>query len=222
MDVGARVVVPALKALGVDRVDAVVLTHPHPDHFGGLSAVLSHFQVAEVWTNGCALDVSGVKSLQEQMQAQGVNHRVIDKPTRITVANAVIEVIHPTPCRAHLSANDNSLVLRLVYRRFSALLTGDIEHAAERIIVDTAWPLKSTLLKVPHHGSKTSSRHGLLRAVDPELAVAQAIDGGRFGLPHAQIEARYESMGIPLLVTGRHGAIQVQSDGRRWEVSQWR
>lgn len=105
------------------------------------------------------------------MQAQGVNYCVIDKFICIIVANVVIEVIYSMSCWVHFSANDNSFVFRLVYWRFSALLIGDIEHVVERIIVDIAWLLKSMLFKVFHHGSKTSSRYGLFRVVDPELVV---------------------------------------------------
>ncbi|MFT5434665.1 MAG: competence protein ComEC, partial [Myxococcota bacterium] len=164
--------------------------------------------------------------------------RVLDElgvPIRILGAEPLTEMhgdvrlslLHPQPPGGrsfypHLEANDNSLVLKVIYRDFSLLLTGDVEAAAEKMLVERRFgSLKSTVLKVPHHGSSTSSSESFLRAVGPTLAVAQCADRGRFAFPKPEVEARYRRLGIPLWITGRHGALQISTDGGRFIRRDW-
>jgi competence protein ComEC len=110
----------------------------------------------------------------------------------------------------------------LEFGALSVLLTGDVEASGERHLLRWGAHLQSTLLKVPHHGSRTSSTAAFLRAVNPQLAIGQSADQRPFPFPHAEVESRYRRLGIPLLVTGRHGAIQVRSDGQSWQLSRWK
>ena len=228
-DVGTRVVVPALTALGVDRIDALVISHAHPDHFRGLLAVVQAFEVGELWTNGPPSPDPLYVALIDGLRRGGVPTRAFaPDSTRFRVGDVTIEALHPLR-RARdppwtypeLGFNDNSLVLRLELGTFSLLMTGDVERAGERLLLDGGRPLASTVLKVPHHGSRTSSTRAFLEAVHPKLAVALAADGGHFPFPDPDVEARYRELGIPLLVTGRHGAIQVTTDGESWDVRTW-
>ena len=223
VDVGERVVVPALLGLGVDRIDVMVLSHPHPDHYGGLPAVLARFDVGELWTSGVSAHSARFRAFEAQLRRQGVPIRTFDPGSRrVRVGDAVIEVLHPLPAaRPRAGANDNSLVLRLRYGAFSVLLTGDVEREGEALLVGSGHRLRSTVLKVPHHGSRTSSSEPLLRAARPALAVAQANDFGHFPFPHTEVEQRYARLGVPLWITGRHGALQIRSDGERWWTHTW-
>jgi competence protein ComEC len=220
-DVGRRIVVPALHALGVSKIDAILLTHPHPDHVGGLRAVVDEFEVGELWTNGCTLNAPGMGDFSN------LRHRDLTRASsRHQLGRLTMQVLHPRGprggCYSALGANDNSLVIRLEFGALSVLLTGDVEASGERHLLRWGAHLKSTLLKVPHHGSRTSSTAAFLRAVDPQLAIGQSADQRPFPFPHAEVESRYRTLGIPLLVTGRHGAIQVRSDGQSWQLSRWK
>ena len=216
-DVGADVVVPALHGLGVRSLRALVLTHPHPDHIGGMSAVLSHFDVAELWIEPSVAAHPGVARLARRLHARGGRLRALKRGDRIAVGAVRIDALHPPwPVARPLGLNDRSLVLRLRFGAFSLLLSGDVEGPAELELLSSGLPLRSTVLKVPHHGSRTSSGSGLLEAVAPELAVAQCQERGRFDFPSPAVVARYRRMGIPLWATGHHGAIQVLTDGVTW------
>ena len=227
IDVGAKVVVPALAALGVDRIDALVISHAHPDHFRGLLAVVQSFEVGELWTTGLGCPDPLYAALTDGLARAGVPMRTFTPDqTRFQVGDVSIEALHPLR-RARdpplwypeLGLNDNSLVLRIALGKFVLLMTGDVERAGERLLLDGGRPLAATVLKVPHHGSRTSSTREFLEAVHPALAVAQAADGGHFPFPDPDVEARYGELGIPLLITGRHGAVQVRTDGETWEVT---
>jgi len=226
IDVGERVVVPALEAMGIDRIDVMVLTHPDADHFLGLLAVADHLEVGELWTSGRESDLPEYRRLLSMLEAGGTAVHVLgSEPMSWSRAGVDLWLVHPHPppgssqaaalARAMAGTNDNSLVLKLQYGDFGLLLTGDIEAAAEKRIVER-WGtnLRSTVLKVPHHGSRTSSTETFLDAVAPSLAVVQASDQGRFAFPRPDVEARYRDRGIGLWVTGRHGALQLRSTGR--------
>ncbi len=221
-DIGGTIVVPALESLGVEALDAVVLTHPHPDHFRGLRPVFERFPVRELWWNGETSRDPEFTAMLEAADRQGTIRR---RPNgAIELGEVVLETLHPVdgagavvPHEA-LEQNDNSIVLRVRYRDFSLLLTGDIEGPAEELLVATT-DLKATVLKVPHHGSRTSSSEAFLDAVRPLYAVCGSADHGRFPFPHDEIAQRYADRGIPLWITGRSGAARLWTDGARWEVT---
>ncbi len=225
-DVGADVVVPALRALGVDRIDIAVITHAHPDHFAGFAAVSARIPIGELWVSQRPNQPGTYGQLIDDMKRRGT---IVRGPEMlggdIRLDGIHVRVLHPSPGadsgeRIPPSyVNDNSLVLHVAYGGFSALLSGDIEGKGEAALLRRGALLASTVLKVPHHGSKTSSSQAFLQAVQPLVAIAQADEGGRFRFPHAEVSARYDTFGIPLLVTGHMGALQVRSDGTTWNVT---
>ncbi len=220
-DPGGRVVVPALRALGVKQIDLAIISHAHPDHYGGLYRVFQSFRPQVIWFNGHQTRDTKWKDLRRRIASADIDF--IDMSTAesdriewqgVTLRPFLAERIAPET--SHWSANDASLVLEVRYRSFSALFTGDIESRAERALL----PHLSSVdvLKVPHHGSKTSSGHGLIGITRPSFAVVQAEDGGHFGLPHTHVEERYRNANIPFWVTGRCGAVQVQTNGHGFQV----
>jgi competence protein ComEC len=114
---------------------------------------------------------------------------------------------------SHIEINNHSLVIRLVYKNFSILLTGDICEAAEKVLLKKNPLLKSTILKVPHHGSKTSSSLPFLKAVDPSIAILSVGYKNIFRLPNPAVIKRYRNQGCKLLRTDRDGAISIETDG---------
>lgn len=228
-DPGAGAVLPLLRARRIARLDWVALSHPHPDHYGGLATVIAALRVGELWDTGQAEaedvpdapEPSPVARLLERVRAQG--GRVLRPDTLCgaprALGSARIEVLAPCPgFTPTLGPNDNSLVLRVVHGERSFLLTGDIERAAEDALVARRVPLASDVLKVPHHGSRTSSSDGLLEAVTPWLAVVSAGRGNRFGHPHPEVSLRLGAHAAHVLRTDEVGGVEVTSDGHTLTV----
>jgi competence protein ComEC len=218
-DVGERVVSPVLWRKGIKTLDDVVLTHAHPDHFEGLKAVVRNFRVSEFHE---AVRAAGDPSYDElkRLLAPQTRQVVWRDGTTLLVEAVRIRVLHPAaPLPESAPAdNDLSIVLKLEMGGFSCLLTGDITAAAEQRIATSVPDLAARVLKIPHHGSRTSSSPLFLGAVRPEIAVLSVGKGNRYGLPHEDVLARYEAAGVRLFRTDRDGAVEVTSDGRSLSV----
>jgi competence protein ComEC len=220
VDLGARVLQPVLRARRRQRVDVMVLSHPHPDHFGGLASTLPLVDVGELWDTGQGEDLGAgplYASLLATARRKGVPLR---RPSDLCGApreagGATIEVLAPCPgYDPDGSANDNSLVLRIRYGHQVALLVGDAEHEEEqRLLAHYGSALRADFLKVGHHGSRTSSSPAFLRAVQPALAAISSGVRNRFGHPHPQTLNAFVAQGIPLARTDRGGAIVWETDG---------
>ncbi len=219
-DPGARRVVPALRTLGVRRLALLVISHPHADHVAGAEAVLEQLEVEEVWACWHGQKNRWIERLSRWARRRRVP---LSPPRRWARGGVRITPLWPRgegeSCAVvGLGANDNSVVLRVDHGASSLLLVGDIERLAEDALVHAAATprssppgseLRSTLLKVPHHGSATSSTRSFLRAVKPKLAVVSTGHGNRFRLPHQEVLRRYRALGIELLSIARLGSISV-------------
>ena len=130
-----------------------------------------------------------------------------------------LEVLAPCPAFDEaLGANDNSLVIRARHGQRTLLFTGDIEEQAEARLLQHAQRLRADVLKVPHHGSRTSSSEAFVRAVAPELAIISAGRGNRFGHPHAEVEARLRTLVKQVLRIDQLGGVRLTSDGRELSI----
>jgi len=219
-DFGERYLVPALHSLKVKRIDIMVLTHPHPDHFGGLPAVAEQFQVGEFWQAYFAGQGTAYQRLSKALSKQQSILRVLKRGDSPLVAGN-LEVAVISPVARELSGagdNDNSLVLRLQQGDFSALLMGDAGFAVEDELISQGIG-KTTLLKVGHHGSKTASGEPFLRTIKPKLAVISAGAGNSFGLPASETVERISQHGTQLYRTDLQGTILVTSDKNGFTVS---
>jgi competence protein ComEC len=236
-DPGARIVVPTLRARRRARLDAVVLTHPHPDHFGGLLAVLNSVDVGELWDTGQGAAEASSGSFMELLRlarARGIPivgpERLCGKPRNFGMAR--VQVLSPCPGFVRgRNANDNSFVLRVELGKRAFLLTGDAEAIAERELLDlpVTW-LSADVLKTGHHGSRTSSSAELLDLVRPKISTISCGARNRFGHPAEEVVNRLSSAGSMVLRTDRDGAIQIGTDGQSlWyrsayvaSLSRWR
>jgi competence protein ComEC len=194
-DHGAATVVPALRALGVRRLDAIVVSHGDSDHAGGLAAVRAAFPGTPVFApEGWALPGMAACRRGQRWRWDGI----------------AIDVLHPPPHFPYLR-NDSSCVLRVAAGRTAALLPGDIGALVERRLVrEHAGRLHADLLLVPHHGSRTSSDPAFVKAVAPRLAVFATGADNRFGLPRAAVVQRYRAVGARVLGSAGNGAIRIE------------
>jgi len=226
-DIGEQVVVPFLLSRWIARLDLVVLSHPHPDHLNGLAAVLRHFPVGAVWDGGQRVASPSYLWFEEVLRHKRIPHKILQAGYRTSEFEPIeIAVLHPpttllrgSPRGRSSDVNSNSLVLLLRYRDVRVLLPGDIEDEAERLLVDQGADLSAQVLKVPHHGGRTSSSLPFLERVRPTVAVVSAGYRNRFLHPHQETLERYRAMGIELYRTDRHGAVTVTTDGRTIDVA---
>jgi competence protein ComEC len=212
-DIGSRVLLPALLAEGVRRLDALVMTHPDDDHCRGLVDIAAHLPVREVWM-GPGWDPAGCAGRLAALP--GTRRRILWAGEEARVGRWRLLVLHPEPGE-RWGENDRSLVLRAEAFGKSALLTGDVERWAEhRLLACCREALAVDVLKVAHHGSRTSSGEAFLDAVRPRLALISAGVGNLYRHPSPEVEERLASFGARVLVTSQVGAIRVafDSEGR--------
>jgi competence protein ComEC len=216
-DTGRRVVAPYLATRKIRHIDVVVMTHAHPDHFGGVASLVRRGRVGELWWTGRPGTGAQWRRLIEAIAGSGVRVRTLARgDTPPGFASDTIEVLHPPRGWSGGGLNDSSLTLRLRAGGSAVLLTGDIEAGAEASLRRSgAARLAAPVLKAPHHGSRTSSTGPFLDAVGPRLVVVPVGANNRYGLPASEVEARYRARGYCVLRTDRCGAITVvANDGR--------
>lgn len=213
-DAGARVVLPHLRRHGARRVELMVLTHPHLDHVGGAGALLQGIEVGRVADPG--LPAAG--AFYREILDLALEDRVGWWPLRAGDAwqldGVEISVLHPVPGADTLApshgANSLSVVLEIRFGEFRALLTGDAPREVEELLAAGGLaPVQ--VLKVGHHGSRTSTGASFLEAVEPMVAVIPVGRGNSFGHPHAPVLERLERAGVTLLRTDRHGDVIVRA-----------
>ena len=223
-DAGARVIVPFMRAKGYRRVDTIIVTHPDLDHYGGLRAVVEAVEVGEVLSSGVGSESRSYQAWREAIDRHGIPYRAVVRGDTLAALGGVRGLfLHPDPLfltgAAKSSSNEVSVVLRLSFGAFSMLLTGDIEDKGEAAIVRQPSTLKSTILKSPHHGSKSSSGTVFLNAVDPEAVAVSAGMYNNFGHPSPDVLERYSRRGAEVFRTDEGGAVMVRSNGRSWDMA---
>jgi competence protein ComEC len=231
-DPGRAVLLPLLQARRRARIDIAVLTHPHPDHYGGLGALIDALPITELWDSGQAdaereLSPTSAEASRLLDRARARATRVLGPPAlcgiRTRAAKARISVLGPCPAYdPGLEPNDNSLVVRIDFGAHRLLFAGDAEAAAEHGLLRHPEGLRASVLKVGHHGSRTSTGERFLRAVAPRLAIISAGASNRFGHPHPEVVERLHSGSIRVLSLAEVGGTIVRSDGRQLQVSTWR
>ena len=216
-DKGRFVVAPFLKSQGVRVIDTVAFSHPQKDHIGGLPTVLEEFRVKDVAHAGSVYDSSFFKGLKEKIRAAGLKPRVFSRGMVLDgFGDASVRVLNPAPGHADAkNVNNESLVLKLQYKDTSFLFTGDVEEEAMTDMLAAGIDLHSTVLKVPHHGSKVRP-HGELffKAVAPRFSVISVGERNIFGHPTAHtLQVLNALPDNQTFRTDRHGAVTFVSDG---------
>jgi competence protein ComEC len=197
-DSGGRIVAPLLRSAGIDSLDVMVLSHEDLDHLGGALTLLETFEV---------------RALESSLPATHALHALVPGSSRCAAGRSWewdgvrFEFLHPQPGWDSARRNNQSCVLRIAAGGAAMLLTGDIERAAEAVLVRE--DLKAEVLLVPHHGSRTSSSDGFIAAVAPRWAVVPAGYRNRFGHPAREVLERYAAAGVRVLRTDRDGAVRV-------------
>ena len=217
-DVGERVLAPFLWNRPLAHLDAIALSHWDTDHSGGLAAVLRRFRVGEFWESG--RPPTGAPETVAALARSGVPRRLLTAGQRLWLGRSLITVLGPAPGSAQ-AANDQSLVLRLDWRGVSLLLPGDLGAHGEAALLDRGEPVRALVLKVAHHGSRSSSGTRFLRASQPMVAVVSVGARNPFRHPSPEVLGRLEATGARIYRTDRDGAIILETDGHVLRVTAW-
>jgi competence protein ComEC len=212
-DIGDRVVAPVLREAGVRRLDYLALTHGDPDHIGGAAAIVDEFRPREVWEGIPVPRFEPLTALRLEAQAAGLRWANVYTGDHVDRDGVSVRALHPDRAdwERQKVRNDDSLVLDIRWRDVSVLMTGDIGRAVERTIAVA--PSRIRILKVPHHGSLTSSSEEFIRAIRPTIAVVSVGRANHFGHPVPEVLDRYRDAGIQVYRTDRDGAVTVDTDG---------
>ncbi len=223
-DIGARVLAPALWARGIRALDTLLLTHGDPDHIGGALDVLADFAPRQLWVGIDVPNHQPTADIRDAAARLGipVDHRRRGDLEAGGIAR--VRVLHPPPpdWERRRVRNDDSVVLEVVYRDVAVLLTGDISAEVEREILPRLTRAPTRILKVAHHGSRTSSSQALLSEWRPQFALISAGRGNTFGHPTPEVLRRLEDIGATVLRTDLDGQITIETNGYKTKVRTFR
>jgi competence protein ComEC len=208
-----------LRRAGVKEIDHVIGTNPDADHIGGLIELLQKLKVRNVWLSGDSNTTITFEDFIDAIDASGAAVHEARRGDVIRLGAFEAAVVNPFE-PLFSDRNNNSVAVRLVVGKVSFLLPGDMEAPAERRLAALSGEpvLRSTVLKLGHHGSRTSTSEDFLAAVRPQAAIYQAGANNRFGHPHAEVLARLRAAGVPVYGTGVNGRIVVTTDGETYRV----
>ena len=218
-DMGRNVIAPFLRRQKILTVDYLVLTHPSSDHMNGLMHVLRYFHPRVLIWNHDRIETASGRAFVDLVKASAIKApRFENIQRRMTFDQTVIRIFNPPRdfdqrrlAERWRDVNNNSIVLQIAFGGFSVLMPGDAERPAElEMLQEIGSGLHSTILLVPHHGSRTSSSNAFVQAVAPAIAIVSCGWRNRFGLPHPEVLARYEAIGSRIFRTDINGAVQVR------------
>jgi competence protein ComEC len=211
LDEGERTVAPFLRSNHETTIDVLMLTHPDADHMGGAKYLLEHFRVGMVVIGPGPSGGAMEDELVALCGSRGVAVQRLAKGDRFALGGAQVEVLHPPrELPADVGENDRSLVARVSWDDFSVLLTGDVERAGEEMLAGA--PLRAEVMKVPHHGSITSSSEAFIDAVRPSVAVVSVGPRGRQHVLSQIVVERYESRGARVFRTDIVGGVRLRPE----------
>ncbi|HSB04116.1 MAG TPA: DNA internalization-related competence protein ComEC/Rec2 [Thermodesulfobacteriota bacterium] len=225
-DMGKNVIAPFLWNQKIRGIDYLVLTHPDPDHLKGLDFIASHFRIGQFWSMGLRTGSESHLHLEKTLEKRKIESFVLnDRIPPLEVEGVRVSFLNP-PKIAEIDRvshdrnliNNSSLVMRIQFRNVSFLLGADIGQDAEYRMMREGYLIKSDLLKIPHHGSASSSSTAFLERVKPIYAILSVGERNIGHLPNPEVMRRYRQIGSKIFRTDRHGAITVITDGKEIEV----
>ena len=203
-------------------IDAIVITNPDADHISGFLDILKTYKVGEVFESGTLTDSKTYQNLREEMKKQNIPDVLVKKGMRLDLGGGVfVDILFPDRDVSSWATNDGAVVARLSYGKTSVMLTGDATMLTEQIILseNSSKQLQSTILKVGHHGSRTSTSGEFVKAVTPSYALISDGKDNKYGHPHQETLDTLASFGAKIFRTDLLGTIIMKSDGQNAEFS---
>lgn len=212
--IGESVVSEFLWEKGYSKVDYILATHADADHIQGLSDVAKNFAVKEAFFGRTPFDDEDFQQLYSILEQRNTETEILSRGEVLNFGNVKIEILYPEKDSSPEAVSDNnhSLVLRIIYGNRKFLLTGDIEKETEKFLTENS-AVQADVVKVAHHGSRTSSIAQFIEATKAEYAIIPVGRKSRFGHPHKEVVERWQSSGAKVLMTGMRGTVSISTDG---------
>ena len=223
-DLADQVIIPQLRAWGADHVDVLIPTHPDSDHISGLVGMLESYPVKLVAMTGQVHSTKIYERLLTDIRNKKIEALKVRVGTPIPFDPSVkIEVLNPDDAAVQTEDTNNaSVVIKLTYGQISFLLPGDAEMKANQAMLDRGADVRSTVLKLGHHGSRTSTTVDWLKQVSPQIGIISAGADNSYGHPHPEVIAALKQLGIQYVRTDEHGTITITTDGATTHVTSQR
>ncbi|HEX6280344.1 MAG TPA: ComEC/Rec2 family competence protein, partial [Pyrinomonadaceae bacterium] len=217
--IGEMVVSEFLWEKGYSHVDRLVVSHADADHSQGLGDVVRNFSVGEIWIGSEAGEKSEMAELIAGAQRFSVQVIRVGRGASFEIGGVTIEVLWPDKTASQTGSNNNSsLVIRMTFGEASFLFTGDIEREAEEALASNAANLDADVIKVPHHGSRTSSTKPFIDAISAEIAIIPVGKRSLYGHPHKEVVERWKQAGVEVRSTGEKGTVTVTTNGKGLDI----
>jgi len=197
-------------------IDVIILSHPEADHLNGLVEVVKRYNVGAIIMTGVFRNTTQYRKFLDIIENKKISIYLVELNGEIDFGNNIkMDILYPFESlkgKTFSDSNNTSIVARLIYENFETLFTGDIEKSIENKLIKASVDLKSDILKVAHHGSKTSTGEDFLKAVSASVAVIQMGKNNRYGHPHSDVLERLKDALV--LTTGDSGDIKILTDGK--------
>ncbi|MCR5421033.1 MAG: MBL fold metallo-hydrolase [Lachnospiraceae bacterium] len=210
----SNLIFTVLKNKGISYLDYIVATHADEDHVGGLAGALNYAKVGTAYCSVTEHNTKAFNSFKKYLTKQGKSISIPSAGDSFALGSAKVTVLAPVGVSKSDDNNNNSIVLRIIYGETSFLLTGDAEYEEERQIMDSCTNIKSTVLKVGHHGSKNSTSIKFLYKVSPEYAVISVSADNSYGHPANEVLTQLNRRNVQVYRTDLQGDIHLFSDGK--------
>ena len=203
-------------------IDLIILTHPEKDHLAGLIEVLKRYKVENILWTGIIRDTSEFKEWKKLIESEGAKIFIAKAGQKIKLPRSDLDILYPfenLEGQTLKDSNNTSIVAKLIFGQNSFLFTGDAYKSVERELLEKGIDINSDIVKVAHHGSKTSSDSDFIAQVSPEIAVISVGKNNTYGHPHQEVLETLAKYGINILRTDLNGDIKIISDGKNYEIS---
>lgn len=211
-------VVEYIKTQSIYTIDVLIATHPHADHIGGIPHVINSFNIGEVYMPKVPHTTKTYEDLLLAIQNKGLKIKTAKAGVTLDIDSSIEAVMMAPNSEKYESLNDYSTVLKVVYEDSSFIITGDAEESSEKEMLAKGHDLKADVLRVSHHGSRSSTIQPFLNEVNPKYGIISVGTNNRYGHPHDEAVARLSRAGVDIYRTDIHGHILITTDGQSYNI----